>query len=91
MGTMKLIASNGQEVKQIKFPKITAEEIQEMVKQIKAHENDEKLKNLKFYDYVGCIGPIKPIPQSVADQYEEIASKYGKKIEGINYDKCCTG
>lgn len=88
MGTMKLIASNGQEVKQIKFPKISAEEIQEMVKEMKAHEHDVRPK---FYDYVGCIGPIKPVPKSVVDQYEEIASKYGKKIEGINYDKCCTG
>ena len=87
MGTMKLIASNG-EVKKIEFPKISAEEMQEMVNQMKAHKDDPKIK---FYDYVGCIGPIKPIPQSVADQFEKIASKYGKKIEGINYDECCTG
>ena len=87
MGTMKLIASNG-EVKQIKFPKISAEEMQEMVKQMKAHKDDIKPK---FYDYVGCIGPIKPVPQSVADQFEKIASKYGKKIEGVNYDKCSAG
>ena len=87
MGTMKLIASNG-EVKQIKFQSISAAEIEEMVKQMKAHKDDLKPK---FYDYVGCIGPIKPVPQSVADQFEKIASKYGKKIEGVNYDKCSAG
>lgn len=88
MGMMKLIAPNGQEVKKIKFPNISAADLEAMVKELKAHEKDQVPK---FYDYVGCIGPIKQIPQSVVEQFEKVASKYGKKIEGINYDECCTG
>lgn len=89
MGTMKLIAHDGKELKKIRLNHISAEDIEEMKREIKAHENDPPIK---FYDYVGCIKPpTKPIPKSVVEQYEKIASKYGKKIEGINYDECCTG
>lgn len=88
MGTMKLIAHDGQETK-IRFDHITVEDIEEMKKQIKAHENDPPIK---FYDYVGLMKiPVGPVPKSQIEQYEKIASKYGKKIEGINYDDCCTG
>lgn len=88
MGTMKLIALNGQE-KKIRFDHISVEDIEEMKRQIKAHENDPPIK---FYDYVGLMQlPVGPIPKSLIEQYEKIASKYGKKIEGINYDECCTG
>ena len=51
MGTMKLIAHNGQETK-IEFDHISVEDIEEMKKQIKAHENDPPIK---FYDYVGLM------------------------------------
>ena len=99
MGTMKLIATNCIEeeipsdgfppVQKIKYRSISVEDLEEMKRQIKAHENDPPIK---FYDYVGLMQvPIKPIPKSLAEQYEKIASKYGKKIEGINYDDCCTG
>lgn len=88
MGTMKLIAHDGKELKKIEFPELSIEEINETLKELKAHWND---KVPKVYDYIGIIGPIKPIPKSVVEQYEKIASKYGKKIEGINYDECCTG
>ena len=89
MGTMKLIARNGQELKLIGFREISDEEIDETLKQVKEHWND---KPIKFYDYVGLMKPpVGPIPKSVIEQYEKIASKYGKKIEGINYDECSTG
>lgn len=88
MGTMKLIAHDGKESKNIEFPELSIEELNETLKELKAHEKD---KLPKVYDYIGIMGPIKPITKSVAEQYEKIASKYGKKIEGINYDECCTG
>ena len=89
MGTMKLIARNGQELKLIGFREISDEEIDETLKQVKEHWND---KLPKVYDYVGLMKiPVGPVPKSQIEQYEKIASKYGKKIEGINYDECCTG
>ena len=99
MGTMKLIATNCIEkeipsdgfppVQKIKYRSISVEDLEEMKRQIKAHENDPPIK---FYDYVGLMKvPVSPIPKSLEEQYEKIASKYGKKIEGINYDDCCTG
>lgn len=90
MGTMKLIASNG-EVKKIKFRELSAEDIEESLKQVKEHWNDQLPK---FYDYPSMLLPIEKAPLRNADQlleYEKIASKYGKKIEGINYDKCSAG
>lgn len=91
MGTMKLIAHDGRELKNIEFPELSIEEINETLKDLKELKAHEKDQVPKFYDYVGCIGLIKQIPQSVAEQFEKVASKYGKKIEGIKYDKCCTG
>jgi len=80
MGTMKLIARNGQELKLIGFREISDEEIDETLKQVKEHWND---KLPKVYDYVGLMKiPVAPVPKSQIEQYEKIASKYGKKIEG---------
>lgn len=85
---MKLIATNGQETK-IGFDHISVEDVEEMKRQMKAHENDPPIK---FCDYVGLMKlPVGPIPKSQIERCEKIVSEYGKKIEGISYDDCCTG
>lgn len=65
MGTMKLIALNGQEVKKIRSYHISVEDIEEMVRQIKAHENDPQIK---FYDYPSMVIPEKRKPMTNADR-----------------------
>ena len=66
---------------EVKIPKLTCEEMEKIIEDLRKSEFQPE-RDLKFYDYIDCIGtpPTGPFDPSLEEKLTELGKKYNVVI-----------